>query len=295
MISASHRRPLALPALLSLLILTGCTASKPAAGPAMSTEQATSTEEAMGHVHALAVQDDRIIIATHAGPYELPADGGDVTGPIGGASFDAMGFTIDNGILYGSGHPDAGSPAQFGSPNLGLISSTDQGQSWTTVSLGGETDFHDLTASGGVIYGVDSASGTIKRSDDNGANWIDGATLDVRDLEIDPDDPMRVSATTADGLAVSTDGGLSFAVDDTAPKAFFLTTGPDRTRYTVDVARTLWASTPTGWVAGGTVTGTPAALAVDGERLIVADDAGIRATTDLGATWEVLWQPVAAE
>jgi hypothetical protein len=53
------------------------------------------------------------------------------------------------------GHPSPTGPAAT-SPHLGLIRSTDAGQTWTTVSAAGEADFHSLQQAAPLLYGLDS-------------------------------------------------------------------------------------------------------------------------------------------
>ena len=57
----------------------------------------------------------------------------------------------------------------------------------------------------------------------------------------------------------------------------------------IDTSGNVWARRADGtWTKGGQVSGTPQALAVDGNRLFVADDRGISVTDDAGATWTAL-------
>ena len=40
----------------------------------------------------------------------------------------------------------------------------------------------------------------VMRSDDDGQHWQRGASMEVFDLDVDPNGPMRVVAATRDGL-----------------------------------------------------------------------------------------------
>ncbi len=72
-----------------------------------------------------------------------------------------MGFAITGpGTFLGSGHPDP-REEDVRPPLLGLIESTDRGQSWERLSLHGEADFHALQAAHGRVYGYDATSGTF--------------------------------------------------------------------------------------------------------------------------------------
>jgi hypothetical protein len=270
------------------VLLAGCAAAPAAVAP-------IALPAALPHIHALVADPagDGLLVATHEGIFTWsPADGAEkaVSGPLGGNDLDPMGLTLDAGAAYASGHPGPATPAELGGPNLGLIRSDDGGLTWRTLSLGGEVDFHALSVgpSSGPgarpIYGLDSA-GTMRVSADGGYTWREGASVAARVILADPMVPDRVYATTAAGLAVSADGGVSFAVDTTAP-GLFLIAADGGTAAGVDTAGTLWLRLPLGgWESGGTVTGTPQALLVDGTRVYVADDRGIAFTDDLGGSW----------
>lgn len=295
----SKRLPTAaLAALGATLVLVGC-ATAPEGD---STEAPTSAPEAFQHIHSLMAdpQQGDLLVGTHAGLYELTFEtGGTATaeGPIGGLDFDPMGFTMRDGVAYASGHPGPTTPGTFGSPNLGLIRSTDQGETWSNISLTGQTDFHDLavgpqaTDGGeGTIYGLDTSKQALQLSFDGGTTWSDGAELVARDLTADPATPGTVYATTEDGFAVSTDDGESFTVDPDAPPLFLVSIDPGTGAFAgVDTSGTVWTRDASGtWVSGGAVTGTPQALTISGDRIFVADDRGIAFTDDVGETWTIL-------
>jgi hypothetical protein len=270
------------------LLLAGCTAAPSEVAPIV-------LPQAFDHIHALALDPSGsgLLVATHAGIYTWEPDDSPVpavSGPLGGLDLDPMGLTLDAGAAYASGHPGPATPDELRGPNLGLIRSDDNGRSWSTLSLSGEADFHALSigpsADSGprLIYGLDSA-GVVRISADNGYTWRDGAQLEARTLLADPRVPGIVYATTAAGLAVSSDGGTSFAVDTTAP-ALFLIAADGGSLAGVDTTGTLWQRTASGeWEHGGTVEGTPQALLLDGTRLYIADDRGIAFTNDLGTSW----------
>jgi len=79
-----------------------------------------------------------------------------------------MGFTVAGPDRFlGSGHPDLREnlPAL-----LGLMESTDRGQTWHSLSLLGEVDFHAIEAKHGQVYGYDATSVTFLVSPD-GRTW----------------------------------------------------------------------------------------------------------------------------
>ena len=273
------------------LILAGCSSAASPAGSPVGVPV-----PAFEHVHELVPDpgDRSLLVATHAGLYRLilGKDGtAEVVGPLGGFDFDAMGFALAGGIAYASGHPGPTTSTTFGSPNLGLIRSSDVGDSWTSVSLTGQTDFHSLTVMtyddrSPRVFGYDASTGSLERSIDGGTTWRAGAVLDARDIIAVGG---QLFATTPDGLALSSDGGATFTVDPDAPSLYVIASDGIGTLAGVDTTGTLWTRSPDqNWVHGHTVAGTAQAIAVDGARIYVADDRGIAYTDDAGATWTTL-------
>jgi len=274
----------------AVMLLTGCS---PTPSPVLPPEPSALVFQ---HIHELVVDpsDSTLLVATHEGLYRftIDTDGRAVaTGPIGGLDFDPMGFTIADGIAYASGHPGPTTPDSFGAPNLGLITSTDMGETWTNVSLTGETDFHGLTVmpegdDRARVFGYDASAQRLERSLDGGLTWTPGATLATRDiLAVDG----QLYATTPEGLALSVDNGATFTLDPNAPPLFVIAADDDGTLAGVDTSGTLWTQEAgQTWASGGPVTGTPQAFAVDGNRIYIADDRGIAFTGDTGASWTVV-------
>lgn len=156
-------------------------------------------------MHGLGVDpaDGALYAATHFGLFRLPADGPEAT-RVANRYQDTMGFTVvgPNSFL-GSGHPDSREDLP---PRLGLIESTDGGESWQPLSLAGEADFHTLHAAHGNVYGYEAGSGEFMVSDDR-VEWETRSRLAMRDFAVSPTDPDTLLATTERGLARSTDGG----------------------------------------------------------------------------------------
>ncbi len=279
--------------------LSGCTSTQGSAAPVPASP--ASLAPAFAHIHALAVDaSGGLLVATHQGLFAvaLAPDGTATTrGPIGGLDFDPMGFTLTGGIAYASGHPGPTTPPTFGSPNLGLITSADGGTTWSNVSLTGRTDFHAIAvappeagAATARIFGVDSSKPAIQRSLDGGATWTDGAALVARDILVNPVAPSTLYATTEKGLAVSTDDASTFVIDTRAP-ALYLVAGDRATGSLagIDTSGAVWQQDVAGvWTRGGSVSGTPRAVARAGNRLYVADDRGIVVTEDTGGSWRVI-------
>jgi hypothetical protein len=119
-------------------------------------------------VHGLDINpaDGLLYAATHFGVWRI-SDGGDPV-RVADRYQDTMGFTIAGPDYFlGSGHPDLRDDLPA---HLGLIESRDGAETWKSLSLLGEVDFHALDAKHGRIYGYDSTSSTFMVSSD-GRSW----------------------------------------------------------------------------------------------------------------------------
>jgi hypothetical protein len=243
---------------------------------------------ALGHIHGLGVNpgDGRLYAASHHGLFKVSGNG--QPEQIAGRTQDFMGFTIvgpDHFLASGHPGPDDGTQP----PNLGLIESTDGGQTWTSVSLSGEVDFHAMEAKQGKVYGYDSQSGQLMASTDQ-HNWDAGARMGIADIAVAPDQPDEVIATTRQGLARSTDGGRTFTTLPSAP-TLVLVDWPE-TRRLIGAAPdgAIYASADRGvtWTRRGQVGGSPHAITTVGDtEVYLATEDSIQYSRDEGATFEV--------
>lgn len=270
------------------LVATACA---PATPPSGGTDGAG--DPGLAHVHGLGIDpaDGTVYAASHYGVFRLPADGEPVR--IGERKQDTMGFTVTGANHFlGSGHPDPVESNQ--PPHLGLIESTDAGQSWRALSLGGEADFHVLEARHGLIYGHDSQTQQLMVSRD-GRRWDRRAQLPVADIAVDPGDPDRLLATTEQGLARSTDGGRTFALVPGAPLSLLIDWPDTKDLIAIDPGGAVRHSIDAGatWTERGRLPGGPTALATHGPSdLYVATEQGIHASRDGGRSF-TLRQPLA--
>lgn len=203
-------------------------------------------------------------------------------------------------LLLASGHPDQREQPTLNPPNLGLITSTDGAETWQTVSLHAESDFHDLAAirlsSRELrVYGYDATRSTVRVSDVSGETWTDGATLELRDLVVDRADPDGVLATTANGLMVSDDAENTFTPLTSAPSLYLLDAVDPASGggfVGVDTGGIIWHSgKDDAWISVGRTQGVPEALAFVGGQtswLLVSDDRGVVASDDFGSSWTPL-------
>lgn len=265
----------------------GCT---DAAGGSPTPPAAGVAEPGFGHIHGLGLNpaDGHVYAATHHGVFQL--DDGDAQ-RVADHYQDTMGFTITGPDRFlASGHPALD---QEGPPHLGLIASDDAGQSWEPVALQGEVDFHALSVVGDTVYGWDSTAGTVMRSDDAGASWVEGAQLPALDLDVNPADPAQALATSPDGLLESRDGGLTFAPAEVQPPRPLVfvdhlpasaAAGPVLAG--ADAGGAIWTWDGTAWSEVGSLPSAPQAFTVaEPARWLAATDSGVFTSSDRGASW----------
>lgn len=245
------------------------------------------------HVHGLGVNpaDGGLFIATHTGLYRL-APTAEKAERVGESSQDTMGFTVVGPDRFlGSGHPDLRADLP---PHLGLIASTDAGESWRPVSLLGEADFHVLRFAGDRIYGYDASNDRLLVSADQGRTWGELRTPGpILDLAVDPEDRRRLVVVTGEGLFRSQDSGGAW---EQVNAAVGLLAWPSRAQlYLVDGGGRVFGSADGGRELDelGSIGGEPAAfLSVDGRVLFAALHEGtIVRSRDGGSTWAVRATP----
>lgn len=247
----------------------------------------------MEHVHGLGVDpaDGTLYAATHFGVFRLPEQGGATR--VADRFQDTMGFTVASpGVFLGSGHPDFRKDPAL-PPRLGLIRSTDRAQTWTSVSLSGQVDFHTLRYAHDTVYGSDSGTGRLLVSPDQGRNWEVRATLPLRDFAVSPVDPAAVLGADERGVVRSTDGGRSF-VPLAGPAIAVLAWPAANALYGVDAAGTVLFSGDAGatWERRGSLGGAPEALTAAGDVLYAAARGkGVLQSRDGGRSWTVRYQP----
>jgi hypothetical protein len=244
------------------------------------------------HVHGLGINpaDDALFIATHSGLYRA-AKGDSKAKRVGESRQDTMGFTVvgPNRFL-GSGHPDTRDLP----PLLGLIESTDAGETWTPISLLGDADFHVLRSMGKRIYGYDASNDRLMISDDAGRKWKERRRpAPLVDLAADPTHPNRLIAAGEGGLYGSADEGRTWKrLNDAvgllawpAVKRLYLVDGDGRVSVSPD--------TGVSWTRMGNIGGQPAAFLAQGtQTLYVAlHDGTVKRTADGGRTWVVRSRP----
>jgi len=172
------------------------------------------------HIHGLGYPGagDALMVASHNGPL-LYEEG--TWKETTSEKHDYMGFQAVADGFVSSGHPEPGS--DYENP-LGLLKSTNAGESFKQYAFAGEIDFHYLAASYDTdrIYvfnemPTDNLDNGFFYTDDYGQKW---STMDMTGFEAEmmsnmaahPDTPETVAIGTERGLYLSTDAGQSFSL-----------------------------------------------------------------------------------
>lgn len=275
-----------------LTLSTGCAGATTTAGDSATSGTAmlehgdrASTGLPSQHVHGVAVNpgDDRVYLATHDGLFRYDATGPVRVGPV----IDLMGFTVAGpNHFYASGHPGDGTDL----PNpVGLLESTDAGQTWNQLSRQGQSDFHALTASPWGILGND---GTLRASQD-GQQWRDlQIPTPPTALAASPDSQTVLAATDA-GLLRSTDAAQTWSTPPAAPPLTVLAWTGDGTAVGATSDGALHVSTDTGltWQRRGRTPPPQAIAAVaaaDELRILVVTGNAVLDSADGGITFTPL-------
>ncbi|GII91194.1 F510_1955 family glycosylhydrolase [Sinosporangium siamense] len=284
-------------AVSALVLAAGCAGTQTTSADAPT--PVGSEDPGIGHVHALSVDpgDGALYIAGHYGLFKVTSKTDAVR--VAGRIQDNMGFTILGPKTFlASGHPSMPDMQAGKAPHLGLIRSTDAGVTWTTVSDEGTADFHSLQPAGTELYAYDSQTSRVRRSGDEGRTWKLGAQAQIADLAAHAGEPLRVYATTAEGLARSTDGGESFTPLDGAPPIVLADAPAKDTLIGAAEDGRLHTSQDAGrtWTELGRLPAPPSALnATDPKRLLAAlQDGTAVESTDGGRTFTVVFQPANA-
>lgn len=263
-----------------LLTLAACSPAGPQASTAPSIEL---TDKALpsSHVHGLTVNGDtsQVLLATHDGLFDVTKQ---PASKIGGTN-DLMGFTAGkDGVFYASGHPGPGSDL----PNpIGLIRSTDGGQTWEKLSRQGESDFHTMTTTKSGIVAFD---GQLRSSPD-GKTWNTVAAQFAPAVLAGHPDSDVVLGTTTDGIQRSADAGATWTLDKNGPVIQFAAFANPNEAAGIGPDGTTYASADAGatWTKQGRIDGEVLAMAAvkgaDGDPWIwAATPEGIVVSTDGG-------------
>lgn len=132
---------------------------------------------------------------------------------------DYMGYSPTNSGFYSSGHPG---PASKQINPLGLVKSTDGGQTLTALGFVGQSDFHLMSVGyeTHAIYVLDPEGNAILNvglsySLDDGKTWhqsqAGGVVGNILQIAVHPTKDNIVALATDGGLFLSTDYGQNFS------------------------------------------------------------------------------------
>lgn len=235
------------------------------------------------HVHGVSRDpgSGKVNLATHTGLFVLQPDASwERVGP----EVDLMGFAISAGTFYASGHPGAGVDLPV---PVGLIKSTDAGRTWTSLSRGGESDFHALTASSTGVMGFDGAL----RMTPDGKTWAQGTLPGEPSALAAAPDGSQVLATTNQGVLSSTDEGRTWVPVASAPPLFLASWADPKTVVGVTTEGGIAVSEDAGssWTIGAAKLTSAQAVCAGRDKagileILVVTDTGLLQSLDSGAT-----------
>lgn len=253
-------------------------------------------------VNALEVdpRDGTLMVTTNRGFFRVKPGSGDArevrglvrvgrrTSPVG----QFLEILVDgDGTLYGSGHPDQPETLpQF----LGLLSSSDGGQTWGVVSRLGRADLHEMVAAHDRIYAADAVVGALLVTRDGGRTFTErflprGAVVD---LAVSPDDPEVVVVSLGTHLFRSEDQGRTWDLTGEAAVAH-LAWPSQRTLYGAQSDGVVLVSDDAGrkWRRAGKLPGEPVKLREVSERglFAVLADGSIHESADGARTWKAVY------
>lgn len=262
-------------------------------GPDGADGTAGGADPGIAHVHGLGIDpaDGALMVATHSGLFRIDEGRGGAVSRVGDSFQDTMGFTVAGPNHYlGSGHPDlAGFEA--GQPGLlGLIESTDGGETWQPLSLAGEADFHGLAVVDETLYGWDSTSGGLMATTDH-RSWETRSTVDLLGFAVDPSDADHVLLGSPTGLMKSTDGGRTWTSAE-GPDLVSLSWNADAGLWGIDAGGQVWQGGEPGWEPAGRLAGEPHAFLATSDAFYTASADADGITTIYGSPDGEKWEPI---
>lgn len=281
---------------LTLLLVASAFFVAGCGGGEADSKTAWFNAEELGHVHGMGVNpsDGALFLAAHNGVFRLGKDGAEPK-RIADRYQDTMAFTIIGPDHFlASGHPDQREdmPAF-----IGLLESLDAAETWRSVSLLGEVDFHVLEATPKRIYGFgsdfESREARFLLSSNGGKSW---RRLSIPDalisLAVDPADDDSLIAAGEKGVHSSTNGGRSWAHLDSSTG--FLVWPEPAKLFRVDMGGLVTMSADRGktWQSRGQVEVEPAVFETAGpnQLLVATFDGQVLGSADDGRSWKP-WRP----
>lgn len=277
----------AAPIVLAVVALGACAGRS---DPDPADRPVAADPHVVGHVHGLGVDpaDGTVYAAGHFGVFRIDQHG--TATRIADRWQDTMSFTVTGpGTFVASGHPDLREDLPS---HLGLIESTDAGETWQSLSLQGEADFHALEVVGDRTYGYDATSGRLMTTTDR-ESWTTIAEGQLVDIAVVPLRPDRVVVTTLSGAVREISLTGTSRPLGAAPRLVWIDADPDGRLVGITASgRVLTAPRADGaWQQAGRVPGAPEAFEAAEGAWYAATDQGIFISTDSGVSWTVLVTP----
>jgi hypothetical protein len=187
--------------------------------------------------------------------------------------------------LLASGHPKEGSLPE----NIGLMRSSDHGDTWALEDGVEEADYHELEVVGDQLIAVEVEAPDIKVSRDGGRSWETRTPPDAPiDVVVNPRDPDHWAVSTEQGTFVSTNGGQSWRPRDTTFGARLIWPSEDAL-FSIDRNGTIRVSKDGGrsFQDRGEVGGLPSEVTSgrQNELLVAVIGGKIKRSRDGGKSW----------
>ena len=208
------------PLLLVLLAFAAC-------GGDASTENASTTVPGSGsEIVSIAIDPSDGTLLAGSGPAffrlspgakQPETAAGNLKTPKGSGTLtrDVVARFAADGTIIASGHSgEAALPSV-----LGLVKSSDAGETWESVSGLGEADYHEIELDGSRILALKNEEpGLIQVSDDGGKTWdtreAPSAATPI-DVAVDPGNAAQWAVSTDQGTFISTNDGKTWRQRDT--------------------------------------------------------------------------------
>ncbi|MEK3929095.1 MULTISPECIES: F510_1955 family glycosylhydrolase [Bacillus] len=227
-------------AITSLFIITGCSSNTETAPVKKETVQSESknietantspqdfykeiTSGKIEHIHGIGYAGNMpgVSIATHSG-IKVYHNGKWLETKTG--LHDYIGFQATKNGFFASGHPEPG--ANLKNP-LGLMKSSDGGNTLEKLAFYGESDFHNLAVGYNTeaIYLYNERPNSKLQqgfyfSTNNGQDWknskLKGLSSTIHSFSVHPDQSSVVAVSAKDGVYLSTDYGNTFELFSTS-------------------------------------------------------------------------------
>lgn len=251
-------------------------------------------DDSVVHIHGLGVDtaDGALYVATHLGLFRVDPQTGE-PGRVANRYQDTMAFTVAGpGQFLASGHPDLREDLP---PHLGLIESTDGGETWEPLAKQGEADFHILEPAGDVLYAYDALTGSLLRTEDYKtfeqvlqAPLISVAVTDTSTVS-SASGPAEgdVLATTGEGQLILIDPDSGRTAEVEAPALAYLDSTPAGELAGIGPQGQVYVSLDRGslWDERGTISSQPGAFTITDQGWFAATEDTVLRSDDQGSTW----------